>query len=255
MKWSSPVASGRITRSADECEMSRSCHSGMSSSAACAYPRITRASPDTRSDTTGFRLCGMALEPFWPAANGSCTSRTSVRARCRISVAIASSVDAVMASADTNSAWRSRWITWVLASSGRRPSLAQTSCSTRGSTAAYVPTTPLIAPTLTISRARRRRSRSRSSSNAMTASLCPKLVGSAWMPWERPIITVSRCCSARRFTMPSSVSSRSSSRSADARSCSARPVSSTSEDVIPKWTHRPSGPTESATTWTNAATS
>ena len=89
----------------------------------------------------------------------------------------------------------------------------------------------------------------------MTASLWPKLVGSAWMPCERPIITVSRCCSASRFTTPSSTSSRSSSRSAAARSCSASPVSSTSDDVIPKWTQRPSGPTESATTWTNAATS
>ena len=248
MKWSSPVASGRITRSADECEMSRSCQSGMSSSATCAYPRRTRASPLTRSETTGFRLCGMALEPFCPSANGSCTSRTSVRARCRISVATRSSVEAVMASVETNSAWRSLWITWVLASSGRRPSLAQTSCSTRGSTAAYVPTTPLIAPTLTVSRARRRRSRSRSSSNAMTASLWPKLVGSAWMPCDRPIITVSRCCSARRFTTPSRISSRSSSRSAAARSCSASPVSNTSDDVIPKWTQRPSGPIESATT-------
>ncbi len=37
--------------------------------------------------TTGFRLCGIADEPFWPLPNGSSTSRTSVRARCRISSA------------------------------------------------------------------------------------------------------------------------------------------------------------------------
>ena len=30
---------------------------------------------------TGFRLCGIADEPFCPAANGSWTSRTSVLAR------------------------------------------------------------------------------------------------------------------------------------------------------------------------------
>ena len=135
MKSSNPVASGKITRSADECEMSRSCQSATFSSAACAFPRITRASPEIRSHTTGFRLCGMALEPFCPSANGSWTSRTSVRARCRISVAIWSSVEAMIASDAMNSACRSRWITWVEASAGRRPSLAQTSSSTRGSTA------------------------------------------------------------------------------------------------------------------------
>ncbi len=98
------MASGKIMRSADECEMSRSCHRTMFSRAVCAEPRITRAKPDTRSDTTGFRLCGMADEPFCPSANGSCTSRTSVRARWRISVAILSRVDAVMARAVMNSA-------------------------------------------------------------------------------------------------------------------------------------------------------
>ena len=61
--------------------MSRSCHSATFSSDVTAWPRITRARPLTRSHTTGFRLCGIALEPFWPSANGSCTSRTSVRAR------------------------------------------------------------------------------------------------------------------------------------------------------------------------------
>ena len=57
-----------------------------------------------RSHTTGFRLCGMALEPFCPVANGSWTSRTSVRARCRISVATLSRVEATIASVVTNSA-------------------------------------------------------------------------------------------------------------------------------------------------------
>ena len=104
MKASSPVASGKIMRSALECEMSRSCQRVTFSSAATAWPRITRASPLTRSQTTGFRLWGIALEPFCPSANGSCTSRTSVRARWRISVAIASSVEAVIASAAMYSA-------------------------------------------------------------------------------------------------------------------------------------------------------
>ncbi len=68
MKSSSPVVeSGRITRSADECEMSRSCQSTMFSSACLqSSPRITRASPQSCSHLMGFRLWGIALEPFCP---------------------------------------------------------------------------------------------------------------------------------------------------------------------------------------------
>ena len=71
--------------------MSRSCQSATFSSPAIAPPRTTRASPQIRSETIGFRLCGIADEPFWPLPNGSSTSRTSVRARCRISSANRSS--------------------------------------------------------------------------------------------------------------------------------------------------------------------
>ena len=58
--------SGRITRSTDECEMSRSCHSATFSSAAMALPRSSRASPTICSQPIGLRLCGIADEPFWP---------------------------------------------------------------------------------------------------------------------------------------------------------------------------------------------
>ena len=61
--------------------MSRSCQRATFSSAVTACPRTTRASPQIRSATIGFRLCGIADEPFWPRPKGSCTSRTSVRAR------------------------------------------------------------------------------------------------------------------------------------------------------------------------------
>ena len=91
---------GSTIRSADEWEMSRSCQSGMFSSPTTAAPRTTRARPEIRSATFGFRLCGIADEPFMPVANGSSTSRTSVRARCRISVANRSSDDAQIASVD-----------------------------------------------------------------------------------------------------------------------------------------------------------
>src|SRR5205809_963884 len=79
---------------ADECEMSRSCQSGTFSSPTCAAARTTRARPEIRSATFGFRLCGIADDPFIPAANGSSTSRTSVRARWRISTAKRSSDEA-----------------------------------------------------------------------------------------------------------------------------------------------------------------
>ena len=66
-----------------------------------------------RSVVIGLRLCGIALEPFWPARNGSSTSRTSVRCRWRISVAKRSRPAPASAIACSSSAWRSRGTTWV----------------------------------------------------------------------------------------------------------------------------------------------
>src|SRR5215470_1979783 len=51
------------TRSAEECEMSRSCQRATFSSPTSAFARTTRASPQMRSATTGLRLCGIAEEP------------------------------------------------------------------------------------------------------------------------------------------------------------------------------------------------
>src|SRR3954469_9512602 len=68
------------TRSADEWEMSRSCQRATFSRATSEHPRTTRASPQIRSAPTGFRLWGIAGEPFWPRPNGSCTSPTPRRA-------------------------------------------------------------------------------------------------------------------------------------------------------------------------------
>ena len=53
-------------RSADECEMSRSCQSATFSSPTIEFARTVRAIPQMRSDRIGFRLCGIADEPFWP---------------------------------------------------------------------------------------------------------------------------------------------------------------------------------------------
>ena len=93
------AASGRNTRSVEECEMSRSCHSGMPSITGTIAARTTRASPAIRSERMGFFLCGIALEPFWPEPNGSCSSRTSVRWPCRTSSATVSQTVAMIARA------------------------------------------------------------------------------------------------------------------------------------------------------------
>ena len=98
------VVSGSTMRSTEEWLMSRSCQRAMSSSAAPAWARSTRASPVTCSQSHGFRLWGIADEPFWPSANGSSASRISVRWRLRISVAIRSRPPPAIAHAETSSA-------------------------------------------------------------------------------------------------------------------------------------------------------
>ena len=48
--------------------MSRSCQRATFSSPTIAFARTTRAIPQMRSAVIGLRLCGIADEPFWPAA-------------------------------------------------------------------------------------------------------------------------------------------------------------------------------------------
>ena len=116
--------------------MSRSCQRATSSSAATAWPRITRARPEMRSAVIGLRLCGMAELPFWPAAKASSASRSSVRCRWRSSVARRSSELAATAIAATSWAWRSRATTWVATGSPPMPSSRSTSASRSGSSMA-----------------------------------------------------------------------------------------------------------------------
>ena len=131
-----------MMRSTELWLMSRSCQRATFSSAATALPRSTRARPVSRSPVMGLRLCGMALEPFWPLAKNSSASSTSVRCRWRNSVAQRSMLAPTRASAPMNSACRSRWITWVAIGAGRRPSFWQTNASIRGDRWALVPTAP-----------------------------------------------------------------------------------------------------------------
>ncbi len=123
--------------------------------------RTIRARPVRFSLSTGLRLCGMADEPFWPGEKYSSTSSTSVRCRCRISVAIRSTDEAMTPSVAKNIACRSRGITWVEIGSGLSPIISATCASTRGSMLANVPTAPEMAQVAISSRAWIRRTRLR----------------------------------------------------------------------------------------------
>ena len=94
---------------------------------------------------------------------------------------------------------------------------------------------PLIWPTATTVSRRSSRSRLRSVSASQPATLKPKVIGSPWIAWERPIITVPLCSRASTRRASARASSSVRSRATEAFSCSARPVSSTSELVIPTW--------------------
>ena len=112
-----------------------------------ALARSSRARPTICSQPIGLRLCGIADEPFWPFANGSSTSPISVFCRPRISSANFSSDAAVIASAVSSSAWRSRWMTCDETGAGSRPSRRQTRASIAGSRCANMPTAPESLPT------------------------------------------------------------------------------------------------------------
>jgi hypothetical protein len=87
------------------------------------------------------------------------------------------------------------------------------------------------------------------------ASLRPKVTGSAWMPWLRPMVGVSLCSSARRLSTASRASRSPRRMSAACLSCTASAVSSTSELVMPWWSQRRSGPSFSPAQVRKAMTS
>ena len=213
--------------------MSRSCQSATFSRAVIAFARIVRASPQTRSHFSGLRLCGIADEPAWPSMKGSCTSRTSVRWRWRISVAKRSNEAATSARVETKCACRSRCTTCVDTASTPSRSSAQTRSSTHGGTVAWVPTAPEILPTAMLHFASASRTRLRRTSSTQDSSFRPNVVGSAWMPCVRPTQIVWRCSFARRISTSSRRSSSRSSSSVASRICSAEAVSQTSLVVRP----------------------
>ena len=151
--------SGRMTRSTEECEISRSCQSATFSIPTMPLARIVRAILVIRSDPIGLRLWGMAATLFGPRPNVSWTSPISVRCSPRISSAHFSSEAAIIASDDSYSACRSPWITCVETSAGASPRRRHTVSSIVGSRCANVPTAPQIFPIATPSRARTIRAR------------------------------------------------------------------------------------------------
>ena len=213
--------------------MSRSCHSATFSNAVIAFARIVRASPQTRSHFSGFFLCGIADEPACPSANGSCASPTSVRCRCRISVAKRSSEAAIPASTAMKCACRSRCTTCVEIASMPSPSSLHTRSSTHGGTVACVPTAPEILPTAISAFASASRRWCRRISSTQLASFSPNVVGSAWIPCVRPMQTACLCLIACSSTASCSAARSSSSSAAASRICSADAVSHTSFVVSP----------------------
>ena len=138
-----------------------------------------------------------------------------------------------MASAATNAAWRSRWSTCDATGAGFRSSRAQISSSASGPMCAKVPTAPEIFPTRRSSAAALRRLRLRPASSYQMASFNPKVMGSACTPWVRPICTVWRNSSARRFNTMRSSCNPPSSRADAWPSTSACAESTTSLEVRP----------------------
>ena len=186
-------------RSADECEMSRSCQSGSFSS-----PRLPRRGRPARARRSVRRRPGSACA----------ASRRSLSALAERLLDLphlgasevpdlegeASSDEAATARAASSSAWRSR-CRYLGGGRGRLESeplagdplqlgvgcRVGADCSGELADAHAVECPPT-------------RARARSSSKAQPASLRPNVVGSACTPCVRPMQSVMRCCSARAAT-------------------------------------------------------
>ncbi len=221
--------------------MSRSCHSATFSSAAIALARTRRARPTICSQPIGLRLCGIADEPFWPlrerlfdladlgllqaanlrAANFSRRGGGDRQRRHEFGVAIA--LDDLRGDRRRCEAETPQTAASISGVEVReRADGARAACRPRSR------------------RARRAaRAMSRCSSAYHSASFTPSVIGSACTPCVRPIIGVRRCSWARSRTgrQQRGRGSRGSGRTPRASAAPA-PVSTTSDEVRPKWSHR-----------------
>ena len=153
--------------------------------------RTTRASPQIRSATTGFRLCGIADEPFWPRPNGSCTSR-DLGAREMPDL----ERERVERRGDDRERREELGMAVALEDLGRgrrrleAEPLARDPLELGIGRRVRADGARELADAHPLERARDALARPRSSSKAQPASLSPNVVGSAWTPCVRPICSV-----------------------------------------------------------------
>ena len=203
----------------------------------------------------GLRLWGMALEPFWPAREGSSASPTSVRCQWRTLVASRSMPAAARASArEQLGVPVARRRSGVATSRARGRGARGPAPRSRGRWRRRSRPRP---------RSRRRRSRAKARSQARG---CGRPQGEAReLDAEGGRLGVDAvgaahgerapCSRARAASAADELAAPARIGSPAARSCSARAVSSTSEEVRPKWIQRPASPGGGASTSTKAATS
>ncbi len=135
----------------------------------------------------GLRLCGMALLPFWPLVNGSSASSTSVRCRWRNSTAQRSMLAPTSAIASLE--FGVDVALHDLRGDGRGAQaefLANVSLDARREMRARADGAGDFADGRRVLARIPSRRRARPNSSCINASLRPKVVGSAWMPWLRP---------------------------------------------------------------------
>ena len=155
-----------------------------------------------------------------------------------------------------NSAWMSRWTTCVAIGAGLRPSLRQTNDSTFGDRWALVPTAPDSLPMATRGLSVSSLSSARPNSSYIRAILRPNVVGSALMPWLRPIIGVNLCLRALAAMTRRRLFTSAMRIFTDSLICTAKAVSMMSLLVSPKCSQRLAGlPMFSPTFVVNAMTS
>ena len=223
------------TRSAEECEMSRSCQSATFSSptTACRADDAREAADPLGDDRVALvrhrrrallpaseRL--LHLAPPRCGRDGGSRARTS-RATTAATASAASSSGVPVALEDL----RRRRLPARARAARTRPLQLGIGGGVRADRARE------LADAHALERAREPRRVSRSSSNAQPASLRPNVVGSACTPCVRPICSVARCSSARATTAANARSSPSSTSAPASRIWSESAVSTTSEEVSP----------------------
>ena len=228
------VESTSTTRSAEECEMSRSCQSGDVLEPTTALRADHAGEPRDALAHDRVALVRHRRRALLAAANGSSASRTSVRCRWRISVANRSS-DA----ADHGQRREEARVPVARDDLRRRRLDARGRALERDAPRRAGRRCRRRRPRPTACRRRRRRARRRGAPGRARArthqpsSFRPKVVGSACTPWVRPMHGVERCSSARAPTAAIARSMPASSSSPASRRLSASAVSTTSDDVSP----------------------